>query len=352
MTLSVGHLSSVGRVRTLNEDSVGVAGLMGIAPDLLARKGYLCAVADGMGGHAAGEVASQLAISALFEAYYQDPDSDLGRSLLAACQAANTRVYQQAQANEEQTGMGTTLAAAVLHQARWLIAHAGDSRVYLIRQGRAQPLTNDHSWVAEQVAAGVLTEEQARNHPYRNVVTRSLGMGAALAPALREEPVRPGDILLLCSDGLSGLVAPEAMAYAVTAYPPQEAAADLVRQANEAGGYDNITAVVIRLAGSAQPEGNAGRVLLLAVGALLALICLAVAAPPVVQVARVALATLTPTPTATPSPTATATWTATPTRTPTITPTPTWTPTPTLTPTPTSTPTPTATLRPGYLRPH
>jgi protein phosphatase len=291
-----------------------------------------------MGGHAAGEVASQLAISALFEAYYQDPDPDLGRSLAAACQAANAAVYQQAQADEAQAGMGTTLVAAVLHQQQWLIANAGDSRAYLVRDGRARQLTRDHSWVAEQVAAGVLTAEQGRTHPYRNVVTRSLGQTSDLKAELFTEPARAGDALLLCSDGLSNLVAPEAMAYALTAYQAQDAAAELVRQANEAGGYDNITAVVVKLAGNARPAGSRGRPLLAVAGVLAALICLVLAVP-AAQQAREILATDTPT--ATPSPTWTPTWT--PSATPTATPSPTWTPTRTPTATATATPSPTST---------
>ena len=247
--LEIGVLSDTGRVRTLNEDSYGIAAQLGMSNDLLARKGQLFAVADGMGGHAAGEVASQLAISTLFEVYYQDPDPDLRRSLLAAIQTANTRVYEQAEANEMQAGMGTTLVAAVLHNDQWLIANAGDSRAYLVRNGKAQQATRDHSWVAEQMAAGVLTAEEGRNHPYRNIVTRSLGQMPDLAAELFLEPAMPGDALLLCSDGLSNLVSPRSMAQAITTHSAQAAAEQLVRQANQQGGPDNITAVVVKLAG-------------------------------------------------------------------------------------------------------
>lgn len=346
--LEIGVFSDSGRVRTLNEDSYGIATQMGVAPDLLARKGQLFAVADGMGGHAAGEVASRLAISALFETYYADPDPDVRRSLLTAFQAANTRVYEQAQADGAQADMGTTLVAALLHADQWLIANVGDSRAYLVRGGKAQQVTRDHSWVAEQVAAGVLTDEEGRNHPYRNVVTRSLGQQAEIKVDLFSEPVQADDALLLCCDGLSNLVAPAAMARAITKLSAQAAAEELVRQANAAGGPDNITAVVVKLPGGKAAGGASGPWVAVA-GAVLALLCLLFAVPPAVDTVRQFVATPTATATHTPSPTPTSSPTAT--WTPTSTPTPTLTPTPTMTPTPTSTPTPTATLRPGHSRP-
>lgn len=335
----IGAFSDPGRVRTLNEDSYGIAVQVGVAPDLLARKGQLFAVADGMGGHAAGEVASRLAIDALFAAYYGDPDPDLRRSLLAAVQAANARVYEQAQANEAQTGMGTTLVAAVLHADQWLIANVGDSRAYLIRNGKAGQVTHDHSWVAEQMAAGVLTAEEGRNHPYRNVVTRSLGQKAELKIDLFSEPTQPGDALLLCSDGLSNMVAPPAMARAIMAMSAQAAAEELVRQANIAGGPDNITAIIVKLAGGDKSVSTAGP-LLAVTGAVVALLCLVLAVPTGLRGVQQMLATDTPTATATPTLTSTPTWT------PTATATPTWTPTPTPTSTPTATPTDTPTATP------
>lgn len=363
MTLryDVGWSSHVGRVRTLNEDCYGVAGQMGVEASLMARRGSLFAVADGMGGHAAGEVASRLAVDTLFQVYYRDTDLDLGRSLLTAFQVANARIYERAQANEAQAGMGTTLVAAVLHNGNWLIANVGDSRAYLIRSEKTHQITRDHSWVAEQVAAGVLTAEEGRQHPYRNVVTRSLGQSAEVKVDLFVEQAWPGDALLLCSDGLSNMVAPSAIAYTVAKLPAHAAAQDLVRQANEAGGPDNITAVVVKLAAEA---GGVERWLAAAAGAGLVLTCLVLAgpvavtsvsqliAPPTAMPTSTFTPTWTPTatasPTMTPSPTPTPTSTATPTLTPTPTPTPTSTPTPTPTPTvtPTPTPPPTPTVTP------
>jgi len=249
----VGSSTSVGQVRDLNEDSYGVITEiqqpLGIDSDTIARKGALFAVADGMGGHAAGEVASQMAIELLFSTYYADSDSDPRRSLGRAFEAVNTAIHSQAAADEMQTGMGTTLVAAVLRDGKWWIANVGDSRAYLIRTNKIRQVTRDHSWVTEQLAAGVLTEEEARDHPYRNIVTRSMGQNPGIKVDHFELKANPGDRLLLCSDGLSNMVGAEAMEGMIQSQDVDVAAKLLVVEANAAGGPDNITAIVVESQG-------------------------------------------------------------------------------------------------------
>ncbi len=245
LSLSVAQRTDVGRKRLHNEDSV--AHIVPKDPVIMARKGALFIVADGMGGHAAGEVASEIAVNTVCNAYYQDADEDVGSALERAIKSANSLIYQRASESSTQQGMGTTCIAAVLRDTSAYIANVGDSRAYLVRDGQIRQISQDHSWVAEQVRTGSLTMDQARNHSMRNMITRSLGFFADIEVDVFTEPVLEGDTLLLCSDGLSGMVNDQEIQQIIEQYAPQECVYRLIDRANEQGGIDNITALIIRI---------------------------------------------------------------------------------------------------------
>ena len=243
LDLDVAKLTDVGRVRPRNEDFVGY--FIPSEPQQLAHKGSIYLVADGMGGHQAGEVASQQAVELVIDNYYNDPSDDVGASLAHAFHLANEKIYSQSLSDPAKNGMGTTLVAAVILGRRVYMANVGDSRAYLINKAGIIQITEDHSLVEEQVRAGLLTPEQARRHPQRNLVTRALGSRASMEVDLFEREIAAGDILLLCSDGLTGRVENQEIAAIVQEAPPQEAVQQLIALANERGGNDNITALVI-----------------------------------------------------------------------------------------------------------
>jgi len=236
-------LTDVGRVRSHNEDYVDFY----IPPDArqLERKGAIYLVADGMGGHQAGEVASQGAVELVIGQYYSDTTHDVGTSLVRAFRAANKLIYDQAQADPTKAGMGTTLVAAVILGRKVYLANVGDSRAYLINKAGIVQITEDHSWVEEQVRAGLLTSEQAAHHPQRNLVTRALGTKPSVDVDLFEGELGKGDFLLLCSDGLTGRVEDQEIASLIAEHPLGEAARLLVALANERGGNDNITVLIV-----------------------------------------------------------------------------------------------------------
>ena len=214
-------------------------------PQVMAQKGALFIVADGMGGHAAGEVASEIAVDTISTAYYPDEHEDVAVALLNAIKRTNALIHQRAAENMLRSGMGTTCVVGILRGNMAYIANVGDSRAYVIRKGKIKQISQDHSWVAEQVRAGLLTEEQARTHAQRNVITRSLGTQPEVEVDVFAEPLEEGDVLLLCSDGLSGLVSDDEMRAIIERFPPQESVYHLIERANENGGPDNITAIVI-----------------------------------------------------------------------------------------------------------
>ena len=211
-------------------------------------------IADGMGGRSFGEQAAAAAVETVEESLAEMLDSrDGGEIVMAdvlasALRKANARVYELASADEERKGMGTTCVAAVIEGERLYVAHAGDSRAYLLREGALRQLTADHSYVAEQVRAGAITEEGARKSRFRNIITRAVGIEPTLEAEVVDADVRPGDTLLLCTDGLSNVVEEEEIARTLAqSSSPQNAADRLVGMANKNGGKDNITAVVARL---------------------------------------------------------------------------------------------------------
>jgi protein phosphatase len=203
-------------------------------------------VADGMGGAQAGEVASRLAIEAF---QHELPESGTPEERLAACvRAANRTIYEMSRSEHERAGMGTTLTAAYLDDDDLAIAHVGDSRAYLFRDQTLRRLTEDHSLVEELVRRGKLTEEQAAEHPQRSIITRALGPEPDVEVDTWTYPVQSGDVLLLCSDGLTSMISEEQIAQILSSTPSLERAAQrLIAAANEAGGRDNITVVLFSL---------------------------------------------------------------------------------------------------------
>lgn len=245
LRLDVAQLTDVGRKREHNEDNM--AYVIPKDPQVMTNKGALFIVADGMGGHAAGEVASEIAVDTVSNVYYQDDSDDVAVSLLHAIRRANASIHQRAAENMLRSGMGTTCVAAVLRGNMAYIANVGDSRAYFLRGSQVKQISQDHSWVAEQVRAGLLTEDQARTHAQRNVITRCLGTQAEVDIDVFQEELKEGDSLVLCSDGLSGLVSDEELHRIVDQFVPQESVYHLVERANENGGPDNITAIVVRV---------------------------------------------------------------------------------------------------------
>jgi len=233
-SVHVGAATHAGRVRGKNEDAYYAT------PPLLA-------VADGMGGHAAGEVASQLAVGTLASwPRWDNPEQDLWSSILQA----NRRIYQRAFSDEAYEGMGTTLTAAHLSQQSLFWAHVGDSRLYVMRNGTLIRQTCDHSVVGELQRSGNLTENEARSHPHRNVLTRALGIGEAVSVDRGVLQLKIGDRLLLCTDGLHGCVPEERIARVLAqTEQPQIAVTNLIHQANRLGGPDNITVIVADITG-------------------------------------------------------------------------------------------------------
>jgi protein phosphatase len=255
----VAAASDPGCVREQNEDFLG---LYTPPPDVPQDMGLLAVLADGMGGHAAGEIASELAVATIAATFYQadladdagipnDGVSEAARRLYAGFLAADHAIRRAGQRASHQEGMGCTCIAAVQSGDQITLAHVGDTRAYLIQADRADPihqLTADHSFAAELVRAGVLAEEEARYSPRRHMVTRSLGGQldmTACIPDLQAFRLGAGAILLLCCDGLWNMVAPEQIVTAVQDAPLEHACTTLIEQAREAGGEDNISLILL-----------------------------------------------------------------------------------------------------------
>ena len=222
----------------------------------------LYVVCDGMGGGNAGEIAGALAVEAIHAHLAEAArHADLplngpcdatvsapANRLASAIRAANTVVHRESWGRPDYAGMGTTVVAALLRDEVLAIAHVGDSRLYLVRNGTIQVLTTDHSWVAEQIRTGVITQEEAERSPRRNIVTRALGVESSVDVELAEVPVKGGDILLLCSDGLTRGVRPIDILRVLSGSEDLPTMSDrLIAMANEAGGDDNTTVVIVAL---------------------------------------------------------------------------------------------------------
>ena len=246
MHITCAARTDVGLIRSGNEDNYTVS------PD----RGVFI-VADGMGGHAAGEVASEMAVSGVS----RDLGSFKGTSLdeavgrvTTAIRSANAAIFERTLIEHDKRGMGTTATVLILHGNRYLIGHVGDSRAYLLREGVFHQLTKDHSYVQEQVDAGYLTPEQARTHPYSNVITRCVGAAGDVVPDIFSGTCRADDVFLLASDGLTGMVEDDALAAILkTQGSPEKWVDRMVSEANRRGGLDNITAIVVRIDGVDAP---------------------------------------------------------------------------------------------------
>lgn len=261
MRVDSGSISDVGRKRKSNEDNFCANDEEG-----------LYVVADGMGGHAAGEVASELVTDTIEEFIkLTRSDADItwpfgvdeglslsGNRLKTAIRYANRKLLERIKESAEYEGMATTVAAVLLEGHEANIAHVGDSRVYLIRDGGIRLLTNDHSWVNEQVMSGLIDSEQARNHPLRNVVTRALGGKEGLEVDMQVLELQDGDLLLLCSDGLTSMMEDVEILEVVRSGGDQvnDVARRLVEAANSSGGEDNITAIALSFRNSSDEDGS------------------------------------------------------------------------------------------------
>lgn len=213
------------------------------------RRGYLFAVADGMGGASAGEFASRLALQCLAETYFNESVKGVAPAALrAAVESANGAVFAESEVNPVYAGMGTTISAVVVMGNWAYIGQVGDSRVYLVREGMGiRQVTEDHSLVAEQMRNGLINEEEARNHSLKNLITRAVGIKDTVDADLFSLELEPNDRLLICSDGLSNMVPDERMLGALSGGELRAAVRSLVEQALDAGGTDNITAVALQL---------------------------------------------------------------------------------------------------------
>jgi len=254
--LSHAGTTDVGRKRTHNEDAY-----------LLLPEESLFCVADGMGGHASGEVAARIAVEEMAEFFRmtgRDEDAtwpfklDPARGyddnrLLTGVKLANLRIYERASSDQRLRGMGTTIVALSFPRAgdEVLVGHVGDSRAYLLRGGALRQLTEDHSLLNDYRKSRALTPEEIQAFPHKNVIVRALGMRDAVEVDVQRVPVTAGDVLLLCSDGLTGMVPDERIAELVRGYPkdPRGAAQALVDAANEGGGQDNVTCVLVQVLG-------------------------------------------------------------------------------------------------------
>jgi serine/threonine protein phosphatase PrpC len=254
--IASGGVTNVGRVRTNNEDCFRIVEPL-----------YLYVLSDGMGGEAHGEIASALAVEMVVK-HCQETENDPAmtifgdmpagwsektKRLSSAVHLANKSIYDSAQAHPEQRGMGATVTAAWIDGDRLSIAHVGDSRAYLLRSGSLQQLTSDHSLVAEQVRRGILTPAEAERSDMQSVLLRALGAHPEIEVDSEEHQLFGNDVLLLCSDGLTRMVTEPEIAGTLQAEPdPAKASERLVELANEQGGADNVTAVVVHLGGESQ----------------------------------------------------------------------------------------------------
>ncbi len=232
--------TDVGVVRSGNEDAF-----------LMIPDSGVFIVADGMGGHAAGEVASEMAVSIVADALQQvvgRSDADAAEIIRRSLVEANSAIFQRTLVEQDKRGMGTTATAMVINGERYMVGQVGDSRAYVLRDGQLLQITKDHSYVQEQVDAGYLTLEQARTHPYSNVITRCVGANADVAPDIYGGTLHAGDVFLLASDGLTGMLEDyELHSILSSERTVGEFVDSLIAEANRRGGLDNITVIVVRI---------------------------------------------------------------------------------------------------------
>jgi protein phosphatase len=248
--------TDVGRRRSGNEDSYASWTAEGDTPSHAAD--HLLVVCDGMGGSNAGEVASRMAADAVVREFAAAPPDDTASALSHAVEVANQEIWEHSRSHQDLNGMGTTCTAVAVKGDQVLVAHVGDSRAYLVRAHRARQITSDHSLVAQLVARNQLSPEEARSDPRRNVVTRSVGVGPDIEVDVVAlgEPLKSGDTLVICSDGLHGQMSDDEIAGFAMEESLPGACTDLIELANARGGPDNITVALLRFERPAGPAGN------------------------------------------------------------------------------------------------
>lgn len=234
--------TDVGVVRSGNEDAF-----------LMVPDAGIFIVADGMGGHAAGEVASEMSVQIVgrsLENIVGRPDAEAAETIRKGIVDANAAIFQRTLVEQDKRGMGTTVTAMVINGERYMIGQVGDSRAYLLRDGQLLQVTKDHSYVQEQVDAGYLTPAQARTHPYSNVITRCVGANSDVAPDIYGGTLHGNDLFLLASDGLTGMLEDEDLLTILTSgRSPGELVDKLISEANRRGGLDNVTVIIVRIDG-------------------------------------------------------------------------------------------------------
>ncbi len=232
----------MGVVRSGNEDAF-----------LMVPDAGVFIVADGMGGHAAGEVASEMSVQIVgrsLEKVVGRPDAEAAETIRRGIVEANGAIFQRTLVEQDKRGMGTTVTAMVINGERYMIGQVGDSRAYLLRDGQLLQITKDHSYVQEQVDAGYLTPAQARTHPYSNVITRCVGANSDVAPDVYGGTLHGSDLFLLASDGLTGMLEDEDLLTILTSgRSPGELVDKLISEANRRGGLDNVTVIIVRIDG-------------------------------------------------------------------------------------------------------
>lgn len=252
MELVVAARSDVGMIRAGNEDNFHSK-----SDD----SGGIFIVADGMGGHAAGEVASEMAVELLrdqLSALRDLHDRNAADKVMNALRGANLAIYNRTVTETDKQGMGTTASVLIISGRRYLIGQVGDSRIYLLRDGVLRQLTKDHSYVQEQVDAGFLTPEQARYHPYSNVITRCVGASDDVEPDSFAGETRDSDLFLVASDGLTGMVDDRRLQQLLLSRAePQRIVDSLIAEANGRGGLDNITAILVLVRGTGEAIDSA-----------------------------------------------------------------------------------------------
>lgn len=245
--VEIAGLSDVGCQRENNEDSYGYWESEDDA--VFARLGRLAIVADGMGGHEGGQIASQIAVETVLQSYSSASESDPEKALITGFEEAHHRIQRRAKENPELQGMGTTCTAFAIAGPRLFYAHVGDSRVYLLRKNTLRPLSRDHSLVARLVETGVIRQEDAENHPQKHVLTAALGVADDIEPDVPAGPLslEKSDVVLICTDGLWGQLSETELKDALSSNTPMDACQALVSLAKEHGAPDNVTLQIARI---------------------------------------------------------------------------------------------------------
>lgn len=247
VAVTVACKTDLGRVRDNNEDKYEY-----FLPEddrTLAARGQVFLVCDGMGGHAAGQIASELACKTFIDVYLHHPSADPTVAMEAGVIAANRFVLDVGRAIPSRRGMGTTLSGLIFLQGQAYTVHVGDSRIYRLRDGQISMMTNDHTWVDEAIRSGALRPEDAADHPYKHVIMRAVGTEGDIKPDIERHDLLEGDIYLLCSDGLTNHVTDEEMQQMLLEAAPSQAAWNLVGAALQGGGSDNTTVIIVRVDG-------------------------------------------------------------------------------------------------------